>query len=109
MRIPLRGFRAILLKEFTVVFRDPTTLFFMFFPPLIQIVAFGYALDNDVKNMATVVFNEDRTGKPPARGKVCEHADVSSHERGAERRGIVCGHTPREGLRRSANSARFHA
>jgi ABC-2 type transport system permease protein len=61
MRIPLRGFRAILLKEFTVVFRDPTTLFFMFFPPLIQIVAFGYALDNDVKNMATVVFNEDRT------------------------------------------------
>jgi ABC-2 type transport system permease protein len=61
MRTPFRGFTAILLKEFTVIFRDPTTLFFMFFPPLIQIIAFGYALDNDVKHMATVVFNEDRS------------------------------------------------
>ena len=61
MKIPLRGFKAILLKEFTVIFRDPTTLFFMFFPPLLQIIAFGYALDNDVKHMAMVVFNEDRT------------------------------------------------
>jgi ABC-2 type transport system permease protein len=61
MKTPFRGFTAILLKEFTVIFRDPTTLFFMFFPPLIQIVAFGFALDNDVKHMATVVLNEDRT------------------------------------------------
>ncbi|HMP82640.1 MAG TPA: ABC transporter permease [Verrucomicrobiota bacterium] len=61
MKTPFRGFTAILLKEFTVIFRDPTTLFFMFFPPLIQIIAFGYALDNDVKHMATVVLNEDRT------------------------------------------------
>lgn len=61
MKPPFRGFTAILLKEFTVIFRDPTTLFFMFFPPLIQIIAFGYALDNDVKHMATVVLNQDRT------------------------------------------------
>jgi ABC-2 type transport system permease protein len=61
MKAPFHGFTAILFKEFTVVFRDPTTLFFMFFPPLIQIVAFGFALDNDVKHMATVVLNEDRT------------------------------------------------
>ncbi|MCG3146993.1 MAG: putative multidrug ABC transporter permease YbhR [Verrucomicrobiae bacterium] len=57
----LRGFRAILFKEFLVVFRDRGTLFFMFFPPLLQIIAFGFALDNDVKHMALVVFNEDRT------------------------------------------------
>jgi drug efflux transport system permease protein len=56
-----RGFKAILFKEFTVIFRDRTTLFFMFFPPLIQIIAFGFALDNDVKHMAMTVFNEDRT------------------------------------------------
>lgn len=56
-----RGFRAILYKEFLVVLRDPMTLFFMFFPPLIQIIAFGFALDNDVKHMAMVVYNEDRT------------------------------------------------
>jgi ABC-2 type transport system permease protein len=56
-----RGFTAILYKEFIVVLRDPMTLFFMFFPPLIEMVAFGYALDNDVKHMAMVVLNEDRT------------------------------------------------
>src|SRR3989449_10337633 len=56
-----RGFGAILFKEFIVVARDPLTLFFFFFPPLIEMVAFGYALDNDVKHMAMVIFNEDRT------------------------------------------------
>jgi len=61
MKTPFRGFTAILFKEFTVIFRDRTTLFFMFFPPLIQIIAFGFALDNDVKHMAMVVLNEDRT------------------------------------------------
>lgn len=61
MKTPFRGFTAILLKEFTIVFRDRTTLFFMFFPPLVQIIAFGFALDNDVKHMSMVVLNEDRS------------------------------------------------
>src|ERR1051326_6693898 len=61
MKMPFRGFNAILYKEFLVVLRDPLTLFFMFFPPLIEMIAFGYALDNDVKHMAMVVLNEDRT------------------------------------------------
>lgn len=57
----LRGFQAILYKEFITIVRDRTTLFFMFFPPLLQIIAFGFALDNDVKHMAMAVYNEDRT------------------------------------------------
>lgn len=56
-----RGFKAILFKEFTIIFRDPTTLFFMLFPPLIEIIAFGFALDMDVKHMAMVVLDEDHT------------------------------------------------
>lgn len=44
-----------------MVFRDPMTLFFMLFPPLLQMIAFGYALDNDVKHMSMVVLNEDRS------------------------------------------------
>src|SRR5258708_25405775 len=36
------------------------TLFFMFFPPLVEMIAFGYALDTDVKHMALVILNEDR-------------------------------------------------
>jgi ABC-type multidrug transport system permease subunit len=60
-RKPFRGLSAILFKEFIVVWRDPMTLFFMFFPPLVEMIAFGYALDTDVKHMALVILNEDRT------------------------------------------------
>ena len=60
-RVPFRGLSAILFKEFIIVWRDPMTLFFMFFPPLVEMIAFGYALDTDVKHMAMMVFNEDRT------------------------------------------------
>ena len=58
---PFRGLGAILFKEFITVLRDPMTLFFMLFPPLVEMIAFGYALDMDVKHMAMVVLNEDRT------------------------------------------------
>lgn len=61
MSAPFRGFTAILYKEFLVVLRDPFTLFFMIFPPLVEMIAFGYALDTDVKNMRTIVLDEDRT------------------------------------------------
>jgi ABC-2 type transport system permease protein len=56
-----RGFKAVVVKEFIVVMRDPLTLFFMLFPPLVEMIAFGFALDTDVKHMATVVLNEDKT------------------------------------------------
>src|SRR5213080_1353583 len=59
MKRPFRGLGAILFKEFIVVLRDPMTLFFMLFPPLVEMIAFGFALDNDVKHMSTVVYNED--------------------------------------------------
>src|SRR5215475_13715737 len=61
MKLPFRGFSAILYKEFLVVMRDPLTLFFILFPPMVEMIAFGYALDTDVKHMATMVLDEDRT------------------------------------------------
>jgi ABC-type multidrug transport system permease subunit len=63
MKTPFRGFRAILYKEFLVVWRDPLTLFFMLFPPLVEMIAFGYALDTNVKNLRTLVLDEDRTAE----------------------------------------------
>src|SRR2546428_9830611 len=48
-------------KDFTFVRPDPTPFFFFLFPPMIEMIAFGYALDNDVKQMATIVYDEDRT------------------------------------------------
>src|SRR5438034_11166801 len=61
MNTPFRGFTAILYKEFLTVLRDPLTLFFMLFPPVVEMIAFGYALDTDVKHMSTLVLDEDRT------------------------------------------------
>src|SRR5437870_9216052 len=63
MKTPFRGFSAILYKEFLVVLRDPLRLFFMLFPPVVEMIAFGYALDTDVKHMATLVLDEDRTAE----------------------------------------------
>ena len=60
-KVPFRGLGAILFKEFIIVWRDPIALFFMFFPPLVQIIAFGFALDLDVKHMPTALLNQDRT------------------------------------------------
>src|SRR6202165_3128247 len=60
-RVPFRGLGAILFKEFIIVWRDPMTLFFMFFPTLVEMIAFGYALGTDVKHMAMMILNEDRT------------------------------------------------
>ena len=74
VRVPFRGFSAILYKEFLVVFRDPLTLFFMFFPPLIQLIAFGFALDMDVKHIADAGARRgSHPGKPRAGGPVREH------------------------------------
>jgi len=56
-----RGFGAILYKEFIVMLRDPTTLFFMLIPPMIQMIAFGFALDTDVKNMGLIVYDQAHT------------------------------------------------
>ena len=61
MKNIFQGFNAILYKEFIIAFRDRATLFFMFFPPLVEIIAFGFALDNDVKHMPTALLNEDHT------------------------------------------------
>src|SRR6202048_2306247 len=57
----VRGLGAILVKEFIVVSRDPLPFFSVFSPPLVEMIAFGYALDTDVKHMAMVILNEDRT------------------------------------------------
>jgi len=61
-----RGFNAILFKEFISVFRDPMTLFFMLFPPLVEMIAFGYALDNDIKHMPIVVYDQAHTAESRA-------------------------------------------
>ena len=60
-----RGFTSIVYKETIHIIRDPFTLFLMLLIPGIQLIMFGYAIDFDVKNIATVVYNLD--GREPSR------------------------------------------
>jgi ABC transporter DrrB family efflux protein len=55
-----RGFRAIVYKEFIHVSRDPFTLFLMLLIPMLQMTIFGYAINTEVRDIATVVYDLDR-------------------------------------------------
>ena len=55
----LAGLGAIIYKEVIQVRRDPATRI-IFVIPVIQLIVFGYALDLEVRNVATVVFDADR-------------------------------------------------
>lgn len=48
-------------KEFRHMIRDPRTLTFVFIMPILQLVLLGYATNNDVKNVSTVIFDQDRS------------------------------------------------
>jgi ABC-2 type transport system permease protein len=53
--------RAVAWKEFLHVLRDRRTLLLVICMPIFQLVIYGYGIDNDVKHMATVVYDEDRS------------------------------------------------
>ena len=57
----MRRFRAMIKKEITQMLRDPRTLFFIFIMPILQLMLMGYANNSDVKNIATVVFDQSNT------------------------------------------------
>jgi ABC-type multidrug transport system permease subunit len=51
--------RPVAYKEFIHMLNDPSTMRIAIILPLLQIVLFGYAINMDVENVPTVVFNED--------------------------------------------------
>lgn len=55
----LAGFWAILVKEFSHVRREPSTLLFVFAVPVLQTLIFGFAIDTQIENIPTVVFDLD--------------------------------------------------
>lgn len=54
-----RGLLAMLLKEFSHIRREPATIVFMLIVPVFQTVIFGYAIQQEIENIPTVVFNLD--------------------------------------------------
>jgi ABC transporter DrrB family efflux protein len=53
------GLWAVLTKEFVHIRRQRSTLFFMLVVPVIQTLIFGYAIDMEIENIPTVVWNAD--------------------------------------------------
>src|SRR2546430_3495265 len=48
-------------KEFLHILRDPMTLFFTLFIPIIELFMLGYAIDTNVRHVGTVVFDQADT------------------------------------------------
>ncbi|TWT33343.1 ABC transporter permease [Blastopirellula retiformator] len=53
------GLLAIFVKEMSHIRRQPSTLFFMFVVPVMQILIFGYAIDIQIENIPMVVYDLD--------------------------------------------------
>lgn len=53
--------KAILIKEFKQVLRDPRMKTVIFISPLIQILLFGYAANKDIDFIPTAIFDQDNT------------------------------------------------
>ena len=52
---------AVARKELLHIVRDPATLFFAAFLPVMELFLLGYAIDTNVRHVKTVVFDEART------------------------------------------------
>lgn len=57
----MRRLRAIMKKEFTHMRRDPRTLMAVLFMPILQLLLLGYASNTDVRNVPTVIFDQNNS------------------------------------------------
>jgi ABC-2 type transport system permease protein len=53
--------RQMLIKEFIQVYRDKRARFFLFGPPIIQMLVFGYAATLEIKHVPTAIIDYDNS------------------------------------------------
>ncbi len=56
----MKQFSSFVKKEFYHIFRDKRTMFILLGMPVVQIIIFGFALTNEVKNSAIAVFDQSK-------------------------------------------------
>jgi len=74
--------KAMLIKEFIQALRDPRMRFVLFVVPMVQTVVFGYAVNTDVKHVATAIFDLDNSAESrelAARFGKSGYFDVKEH------------------------------
>lgn len=54
----MKQFYHFIVKEFYHIFRDRRTLFILLGMPMVQIIIFGFALTNEVKNTKITIINQ---------------------------------------------------
>jgi ABC-2 type transport system permease protein len=59
----LERLHAMLRKEFIQVLRDPRMRFVVFVIPIVQTIIFGYAVNTDVRDVATAVYDLDNSNQ----------------------------------------------
>ncbi len=57
----MKCIKAILYKELIHILRDRKTLMIIVSMPVIQLMLYGYAINTDVKHIATAIYDEDQT------------------------------------------------
>ncbi len=53
--------KAVLIKEFKQIFRDPRMKTIIFVSPLIQVIIFGYAANKDINYIPLAIYDKDNT------------------------------------------------
>jgi ABC-2 type transport system permease protein len=56
----MKQFLVFVKKEFLHIWRDPRTLFILIWMPVVQIVLYGFALTNEVKNTNIAILDQSR-------------------------------------------------
>jgi ABC-2 type transport system permease protein len=59
--MPAQRIASVARKEFLHIIRDPMTLFFTLFIPIVEMFMLGYAIDTNVRHVHTVVLDQART------------------------------------------------
>ena len=57
----MRRLRALMRKELTHMRRDPRTVVMVLIMPILQLILLGYATNTDVRNVPTVVLDQDNS------------------------------------------------
>jgi ABC-2 type transport system permease protein len=59
--VSVQRLASVARKEFLHILRDPMTLFFTLFIPIVELFMLGYAIDTNVRHVRTVVLDQART------------------------------------------------
>ena len=59
----VRRLRHLIWKEFIQVLRDKKLRLFIFLPPIIQLIAYGYAINFDIKHVPTAIYDQSKSAE----------------------------------------------